>query len=290
MSPTGVEDRYKQVDKALQEYLERFVAADDAWLLLQTLLTGRRRRSQLAKVSADIGARWLDVGAGFGALAFDVACGTPCEVVAVDQNPDMLAAGRWIRDTLRERGVLQGDVSFVQADVASMPFPTDSFSVVAARFLFQHLNRPYEAAREIARVLRPDGFAYCVDVDDQFALSYPPSAAYDRLNAAFNALQEARGGDRFVGRKLAHYLASQGLLVREANVDMTAAATPDLPSDLARAYALLRLDQARADMDARGILDDAAFGSLRDDFANERTPLRFQCNAEVVVVAQKPRA
>lgn len=288
MSLADLHSRYSQVDEALQEYLERFVAADSAWLLLQTLLTGERRRKQFERLPADAGLRWLDAGAGFGALAFDAACAAPREVVVVDVDLQMLEAGEFIRDRLRERGALQGDVTFVEADITDLPFPVDTFAVVSARFLFQHLRRPADAAQEIMRVLKPGGYAYVVDVDDRFAVSYPPSAAYERLAAAFCELQTARGGDRFVGRKLAHLLGSAGLSVREAVVDAAADAAADLPDDLARRFALLRLDQARADMHASGILDGAEFERLRADFAADRAALRFQSSAEVIVVGQKP--
>ncbi len=290
MSLADLHSRYSQVDEALQEYLERFVAADSAWLLLQTLLTGARRRKQVERLPADAGLRWLDAGAGFGALAFDAACSAPREVVVVDVDRQMLEAGAHIRDRLRERGVLQGDVTFVEADIMDLPFSADSFAVVSARFLFQHLTRPIDAAHEVARVLQSGGYAYVVDVDDQFAVTYPPSDAYDRLSAAFCALQAARGGDRFVGRKLAHLLGSAGLSIREATADAAACAAPDLPDDLARTFALLRLDQARADMHAHGILDAGEFDRLRADFAADRAALRFQSNAEVIVIGQKPTA
>ena len=48
----------------------------------------------------------------------------------------------------------------LQMDAAAMTFADSSFDVVHARSVFHHLPDPEQAAREIARILRPAGAAY----------------------------------------------------------------------------------------------------------------------------------
>jgi ubiquinone/menaquinone biosynthesis C-methylase UbiE len=85
------------------------------------------------------GARVLDVGAGTG-LAGTVALERgAAAVVATDRAPGMLrhnAAGREV----------------VVADAYALPFPDDSFELVVAAFLINHLDEPGRGLAEFRRV------------------------------------------------------------------------------------------------------------------------------------------
>jgi SAM-dependent methyltransferase len=52
------------------------------------------------------------------------------------------------------------NVRFAQADVRALGFADASFDLVASTALFEHVDRVADAAREMARVLRPGGVAF----------------------------------------------------------------------------------------------------------------------------------
>ncbi|MFC7176322.1 class I SAM-dependent methyltransferase [Halosegnis marinus] len=83
----------------------------------------------------------LDVGCGTGELAAAMAAECPGRVVGADRDPDLLAA-------------LPEEVEGVRADAYSLPFPDDSFDLVACQALLVNLPDPERALREFARVAR----------------------------------------------------------------------------------------------------------------------------------------
>ncbi len=52
------------------------------------------------------------------------------------------------------------DARFARMDARQLAFADGSFDVVASTALFEHIDRVEDAAREMARVLRPDGLAF----------------------------------------------------------------------------------------------------------------------------------
>jgi len=86
--------------------------------------------------------RLLDVPAGAGALARRLA-EMGYEVTCSDINSDDFAAD---------------ELPFQQADLSqALPFEDESFDVVTCIEGLEHLENPFQAVRELARVLRPDG-------------------------------------------------------------------------------------------------------------------------------------
>jgi SAM-dependent methyltransferase len=88
--------------------------------------------------------------------------------------------------------------------------PQSSFDFAYARLLFQHLPDPVGAAREVLRVLKPGGKLIIGDIDDAFMVSepqFPEAQAWMNKRAQGQA---ARGGNRFVGRKLVRLLKEAG--------------------------------------------------------------------------------
>jgi len=84
------------------------------------------------------------VGTGEGVISHRVASRFPrCPVVGVDLPSDLLAA-EW-----RDR-----DLHGVFGDVRRLPFPDDSFDLVLAIEMLEHVADPVQALREIARVAR----------------------------------------------------------------------------------------------------------------------------------------
>lgn len=108
----------------------------------------------LARASLTAGQQVLDLGTGTGAVAARVAqmVGSQGHIVGVDISPDML--------TLAQRRVsAQGltNVSLREGRAESLPAEDAAFDVVLASLSLMYVLDRAAAAREIARVLRPQG-------------------------------------------------------------------------------------------------------------------------------------
>jgi demethylmenaquinone methyltransferase / 2-methoxy-6-polyprenyl-1,4-benzoquinol methylase len=92
------------------------------------------------------GSRVLDVATGTGAVAVELQK-RGCEVVGVDQSPEMLAVAR-------ER---LPQVEFVEAQADELPFEDASFDALAFTYLLRYVDDPGATLKELARVVRSGG-------------------------------------------------------------------------------------------------------------------------------------
>ncbi|MFW5928865.1 MAG: class I SAM-dependent methyltransferase [Halobacteriota archaeon] len=108
----------------------------------------------LARMPVEQGDYVVDLGTGSGyalrALRdqYDVD-----RAVGVDRSSEMLANARGYTEDSR--------VDYVQADFASLPFPSGSFDHAWSMEAFFYASRPIEVLREVRRVLRSGGTFYC---------------------------------------------------------------------------------------------------------------------------------
>jgi SAM-dependent methyltransferase len=91
------------------------------------------------------GRRVLDLGCRYGALTREYAAGN--EVVGVDVDREALA------QAAEELGI---ETHWADVEDA-LPFPDESFDVVVAGELLEHLRHPERTVAEAGRVLRPGG-------------------------------------------------------------------------------------------------------------------------------------
>jgi SAM-dependent methyltransferase len=160
------------------------------------------------------GARFLDLGAGRGALSA-AALRRGCAVTAVDAAPAMVARLRAEFPT----------VAVHLMDAQSLSFPDDEFDLVAAAFVVHLVDEPERAVAQARRVLVPGGrLAFTGGT-----LRQPANDLGDRLHALFgefNAYLPPGGG---MGRPIdpPRLLADAGFVdVREAQAE-TAVPVPD---------------------------------------------------------------
>ena len=289
--PTGGPKRelvWSAVDEALGEALPGSID-DHRWLLIQTIVSAAQRRALLGSLTVRPRQRVLDLGCGFGAATLELAALGELRVVGLDSDRDVLTAARRISETVGLRvGLPSGSTTFSSGDVYSIPFPNGSFDVVYSRFVFQHLEHPELAASEVARVLAPGGTACIVDVDDGLSISEPPpSAAFERLGSALRSLQTARGGDRYIGRRLAGLLDRHGMTPGAVIVIPQAAYHRPAPAGPERSLMLERLRSRRAEIIDGGYLSIDEFDSSLADFASEDPAPTCDIEAHLAVFATK---
>ncbi len=152
------------------------------------------------------GMRLLDLGCGPGTITAGLASLVdPGEVVGVDAAPEVLDRARAHVASL---GVT--NVTFRTADVLALPFPEQSFDVVYAHQLLQHLGDPVGALVEAARVLRPGGLVAVREADFATMTFHPENPTLDAWRSMYRAVHRANGGEPDAGRRLLEWANAAG--------------------------------------------------------------------------------
>ena len=148
----------------------------------------------------------LDVGCGPGTITADLAAlVAPGTVTGVDASEGVL-------DKAREAAVADGvdNVRFAVADVHALDFPDDSFDVVHAHQVLQHVGDPVGALREMRRVCRPGGVVAVRDSDYGAFTWFPGTPVLDGWLALYRKVARANGGQPDAGRRLLSWAREAG--------------------------------------------------------------------------------
>jgi SAM-dependent methyltransferase len=113
-----------------------------------------------SRLSIRPGTRLLDLGSGAGRHAFE-AGRRGAQVVALDLDHAELERVAAVAAAMAEAGELQVPASIITSvgDATRMPFPDDTFDIVIASEVMEHIPADQVAIGEVARVLRPGGLA-----------------------------------------------------------------------------------------------------------------------------------
>ncbi|MEU3397974.1 methyltransferase domain-containing protein [Streptomyces filamentosus] len=165
----------------------------------------------------------LDVGCGPGTITADLAAlVAPGRVTGVDSAGDVLDKAR---ATAAERGL--ENVTFAVADVHSLDFPDDSFDVVHAHQVLQHVGDPVRALREMRRVCRPGGIVAARDSDYGAFAWYPERPALDGWLDLYHRVARANGGEPDAGRRLFAWARRAGFTDIATTAGTWTFSTPD---------------------------------------------------------------
>jgi len=157
----------------------------------------------LPHLAAD--ARVLDVGCGPGTITAGLADRVPLgRVTGID-------TAREVVEQAREAVGGRPNVDFAAGDVYALDFPDDSFDVVHAHQVLQHLGDPVRALREMSRVTRPGGLVAARDGDYGAMAWYPEFPVLDEWRARYIAVARANGGEPNGGRRLHAWARAAGL-------------------------------------------------------------------------------
>ncbi|MEY9485054.1 SAM-dependent methyltransferase [Streptomyces calvus] len=150
--------------------------------------------------------RILDIGCGPGTITADLAGLVPeGHVTGVDREPGILRRARAVAG---ERGLTNTD--FKVGDVHALDFPDDTFCVVHAHQVLQHVGDPVRALREMLRVTRPGGYVAVRDSDYAAMTWYPLSPGLDRWLDLYRRVARANGGEPDAGRRLKSWALAAG--------------------------------------------------------------------------------
>lgn len=124
----------------------------------------------------------LDVGCGPGTISADLAARVaPGHVNGLDYAPDAIAAATAAFGAI-------ANLSFAVGDGYSLDFADDTFDVVHAHQVLQHLTDPVRALREWRRVCRPGGIVAARDSDYSCFAWAPADPVLDRWNELYHQL------------------------------------------------------------------------------------------------------
>lgn len=165
----------------------------------------------------------LDIGSGPGTITMDlarlVAPGmlTACEVSASALELAQAEAARQQVD----------NIAFEVADVHNLPFEDDSFDVVHAHQVLQHVGDPVRALTEMRRVCKPGGYVAARDSDYEAFTWYPALPELDEWLTLYRKLARANGGEPDAGRRLLSWARAAGFTDVQAGGSLWCFASPD---------------------------------------------------------------
>ena len=165
----------------------------------------------------------LDVGCGPGTITVDLAARVaPGWVTAVEMTVEALDLAR-VEAQARDRS----NVDFVTSDVHALDFPDDTFDVVHAHQVLQHVADPVQALRELRRVCVPNGIVAIRDADYSGFMWFPQLPTLDRWRELYREAARANGGEPDAGRRLLSWAQEAGFDDITPTGSMWCFATPD---------------------------------------------------------------
>lgn len=149
------------------------------------------------------GDKVIDIGCGPGVISKLLAefVGKEGHVTGVDISENLLGTAEAIK---------ADNSTFHQRTVYDLSEHKSKYDFAYVRLLFQHLEMPDEAMKQIFSTLKPSGRVCILDSDENVFGIFPPHEKLWDLVRESQALQAQRGGDRFVGGKLCYLLKRAG--------------------------------------------------------------------------------
>jgi 2-polyprenyl-3-methyl-5-hydroxy-6-metoxy-1,4-benzoquinol methylase len=154
----------------------------------------------------DPGLNLLDVGCGPGTITVDLARRlTPGRVTGIDASEEIIerAAGLAFDEGVH-------NVAFQVGDVYALDFPDETFDMVHAHQVLQHVANPVAAMKEIRRVLKPGGVFAARDVDYGGVMVHPKLPGLLLWMTAYRDVHYWNGGDPDAGRALKAWARQAG--------------------------------------------------------------------------------
>lgn len=192
----------------------------------------------------------LDLGCGPGSITVGFAdLVAPGSVLGIDRSADVIAqASAAHADTV--------NAEFREGNVYDLDVPDESFDVVHAHQVLQHLADPVAALREMRRVVRPGGIVAVREADFGAMVWSPDAAGLDEWRTLYQQLARSNGGEPDAGRHLPAWASAAGFTDVEVSSSNWTYATPEARTSFAQSWAERILHSAFADQTLdRGLAD-----------------------------------
>jgi len=224
-------------------------------LRAQVALSWRKESRNLQWFGLRDGMTVADFGCGPGSYTERLAELIPSsQITGIDIDPELIARAQ-------ELFAGQARMRFIEASAESTGLLEGSCDFVVSRFLLQHVPDPVAVAREMLRVLKPGGTVVITEMDADNVLIRDPAFPSFNLAARFNKLQEQRGGDRKIGRRLWRIFKQAGFV--DLDLEATVQHTDELGVD---AFTLNADPSLLVPLLERGVISQAE----ADTWAHER--------------------
>lgn len=150
------------------------------------------------------GSSLLDIGCGPGTITVDFASRVaPGRVTGLDAAAEIV-------DQARGLGAGIPNLDFVTGDAYRLPFENNTFDIVHAHQVLQHVADPIAVLREMRRVAKPGGVVAARDVDYSGTIWYPLLPGLERWASVYQAVHRSNGGEPDAGRRLVSWARAAG--------------------------------------------------------------------------------
>ena len=152
------------------------------------------------------GMKILDVGSGTGVyseLLLDNLPNSNITDLEVDKNMLSIAKERL-------KKYLEGRINFKYGSILDSGLSENTYDFIICRFVFQHLENPFEAAKEVYRLLKPGGIVVIIDSDRGLYGVSDPDMLFKSGRGYISQIEKRVGWNREIGRKLVKILKYQG--------------------------------------------------------------------------------
>ena len=148
----------------------------------------------------------LDVGCGPGSITCDFAAlVSPGKVTGLDRSAEIIERATALA---AERGMQ--NVGFVAGNIYDLDFEDETFDVVHAHQVLQHLTDPVAALREMRRVAMPGGIVAVRDADFHGMSWFPAIPELDEWMELYQRIARRNGAEPDAGRRLVSWAQSAG--------------------------------------------------------------------------------
>ena len=176
------------------------------FLRKQTLLTWYAEKRFLDWYWINYAKQILDVGCGPGFVIEKILeLNNDAFVTGIDLNADFIEQAKHLLSDKKDR------INLFARNALNTEFSNDSFDFAYARIIFQHLSEPVQLAKELWRILKPEGKIVILDVDEDIQGFNDPKLPFeDEMEQRSKKYGESFTSNRKIGRNLPRILKQAG--------------------------------------------------------------------------------